>query len=93
MPTSEQRRYQVQVQKAPEKVLRRLQKDLANRIASALDNLAIEPRPSGCRKLAGMHNHYRVRVGDWRIIYTIEDNVLLIVVIEVGPRKDIYRNL
>jgi mRNA interferase RelE/StbE len=39
-----------------------------------------------------MHDHYRIRVGDWRIIYTIEDNVLLVVVIEIAPRGGAYRN-
>lgn len=85
--------YKVQVQKAPDRVLRRLPKDLLRRITTALDNLTIEPRPSGCKKLAGLHDHYRIRVGDWRIIYTIQDEVLLVVVIEIAPRGDAYRNL
>ena len=92
MPTSKHH-YQVQVQKAPDRVLRRLPKDLLRRITTALDNLTIEPRPSGCKKLAGLHDHYRIRVGDWRIIYTIQDEVLLVVVIEIAPRGDAYRNL
>jgi mRNA interferase RelE/StbE len=73
--------------------LRRLPKNVMHRIASALDDLALEPRPAGCKKLTGLHNHYRIRVGGWRIIYTIEDDILLIVVIEVGPRGDVHRNL
>lgn len=93
MPTPELRHYRVQVQKAPEKTLRRLPRNVLQRVSAALDGLAKEPRPLGCKKLAGMHDHYRIRVGDWRIIYTIEDDILLVVVIEIAPRGGAYRNL
>jgi mRNA interferase RelE/StbE len=93
MPLSEDRRYRVQLKKPVHKVLSRLPKDLLRRIAAAIDALALDPRPSGCKKLAGKYDHFRVRVGDWRIIYTIEDDVLVVTVVEIAPRGDAYRHL
>jgi mRNA interferase RelE/StbE len=93
MPASSPQRYRVEVKKAAQKILSRLPKDLLNRIAAAIESLAADPRPTGCKKLAGMHDHYRMRVGDWRIIYTIQDDVLLIIVVEVAPRGGAYRDL
>jgi mRNA interferase RelE/StbE len=49
------------------------------------------PRPPGCKQLAGDSGFYRIRVGDYRVIYSIEDDVLLVLVLKVGPRRDIYR--
>lgn len=92
MPPSD-RRYAVRIAKAPRKVLDRLPRDLLQRVAAVLDDLAINPRPAGCKKLAGQYAHYRVRVGDWRIIYTIQDDVLTVTVIEIAPRGGAYRNL
>lgn len=93
MPTSDQPRYRVEVQKSAQKILRRLPRDLLNRLASEIEGLAFEPRPAGCKKLAGFHDHYRVRVGDWRIIYTIQDDVLIVLVVEIAPRGGAYKNL
>lgn len=89
----ESRQYRVQIRKQAKKVLERLPQDLFRRITAAIGALAHEPRPFGYRKLAGVEDSYRVRVGDWRIIYTIEDDILLIVVIEIAPRGGAYRNL
>ena len=55
--------------------------------------LAKNPRPAGCKKLSGFDNLYRVRVGDWRISYAIEDERLVILVLEIALRGDAYRNL
>jgi mRNA interferase RelE/StbE len=93
MPTHESPQYRVQVKKAASKVLARLPKDLLRRIAVAIDNLAVDPRPSGCKKLVGLHEYYRVRVGDWRITYTVQDDILLVIVVEVAPRGGAYRDL
>ena len=93
MPTSDQRRYRVEVEKSAQKVLRRLPRDLLNRLASEIEGLAFDPRPPGCKKLVGFHDHYRVRVGDWRIIYTIQDDVLVVLVVEIAPRGGAYKNL
>ena len=53
--------------------------------------LATDPRPPGCRKLTGLDDVFRVRVGRYRVLYSIEDRRLVIIVLKVGDRKDVYR--
>lgn len=64
---------------------------LYRRLREALDALATEPRPHGCAKLSGTKDIYRVRVGDHRMVYQIVDDRLLVLVIDIGHRRDIYR--
>lgn len=61
------------------------------RIARKVDALATNPRPPGCRKLSGPDGFYRIRIGDCRVIYRVEDRKLLVLVIRIGHRRDIYR--
>ena len=61
-----------------------------NRIVKKIKNLASQPRPSGCKKLAG-NNLYRIRQGNFRIVYEIQDTRLIVSVIKIGDRKEIYR--
>jgi mRNA interferase RelE/StbE len=61
------------------------------RIVAAIRSLADNPRPPGCEKLAGEGDRYRIRVGRYRIIYSVGDGELLVVVVRVGHRKDVYR--
>jgi mRNA interferase RelE/StbE len=68
----------------------RTQKD-RRRIVKRIRSLAEEPRPGGCEKISGQ-NRYRVRQGNYRIIYSIEDDRLIVHIIKIGDRKDIYRN-
>ena len=89
--SEESRRYTVLLDKQPQKILRRLPRDLLIRIARAIRALAIEPRPAGCKKLAGHDNIYRVRGGEWRISYAVEDERLIVLVIEVAPRGAAYK--
>ena len=77
----------------PEKVLGKLTKDLRQRLRLAIDHLASDPRPHGCKKLAGHDDLYRVRVGDWRITYVLQEAELIVLVVEVVPRGGAYRNL
>ncbi len=60
------------------------------RVARRIAALADDPRPPGCEKLAG-RDAWRVRQGGYRILYTIEDDILTVIVIKVGDRKDVYR--
>ena len=60
-------------------------------VAAAIAALSSNPRPAGCAKLTGADNLWRVRIRDYRIIYTIRDDQLLVVVVKVGNRKDVYR--
>jgi mRNA interferase RelE/StbE len=61
------------------------------RIVRRIQSLADEPRPTGAEKLAGRGDKYRIRQGDYRILYEIEDNVLIVAVVKIGDRKDVYR--
>jgi len=80
------------IDKYPQKVLRRIPKNLLRRIDAAIMSLATNPRPPGFKKLVGYENLYRIRVGDWRIIYAAEDDRLIIVILEVSPRGGAYRS-
>lgn len=85
--------WRVVILRDAEKVLRRLPRPLQQRLGAEIDALASNPRPQSCKKLKGYDDLYRVRVGDWRIIYAVRDAQLLIVVVEVGPRSGVYQNL
>ncbi len=61
------------------------------RIASRIDALAREPRPPGAKLLAGPERFYRVRVGDYRVVYQVMDKVLRVLVVRIGHRRDVYR--
>jgi mRNA interferase RelE/StbE len=74
-----------------EKVLHRLPKDLLSRLWRAIQNLAANPRPEGCKKLEGHDNLYRIRVGDWRVSYAVEDDTLIVLILEIAPRGGAYR--
>jgi len=67
------------------------QKKDRQRIVASIRTLARDPRPVGCEKLAGQQDRYRLRVGRYRIIYSIGDAELLVVVVRVGHRKAVYR--
>jgi mRNA interferase RelE/StbE len=84
--------WQIIILHDPEKVLRKLPRNLLKRIQVKIDDLAKEPRPEGCKKLAGYDNLYRVRIGDWRISYAIEDDKLIILILEIAPRGGAYRD-
>lgn len=87
------RRYTVIVERQLEKALRRLPKDVLTRVDRLLLSLADEPRPAGCKKLRGYENLYRLRVGDGRLIYAVEDDRLVVLVIEIALRGEVYRDL
>lgn len=77
-------------------ILRRAQKELANlpkanyqRVRDAIAALASNPRPTGCKKLSG-RDGWRIRTGDYRIIYEVDDNKRHVIVLDIGHRKDIY---
>ncbi len=85
--------YQVEVSRRAVKVIATLPKKEQQRVRAAIDLLANDPRPPGGAALAGHAHAYRVRVGDYRIVYDVFDDRLVIQVVRVGHRKDIYRNL
>ena len=83
--------YRIEVNKSADKEIAALPKREQRRVVSAIEALAGDPRPEGIRKLTGTEDAYRLRVGDYRIVYQIADNVLTVFVVRVGHRKDVYR--
>lgn len=83
--------YQIQLLPAAIRDLGRLEPLTRQRIADKISTLAAEPRPHGVEKLAGRDSRYRVRVGDYRIIYEIHDQRVLVLVARVGHRREVYR--
>lgn len=84
--------YEVKFSKGAKKQFRKLPLDVQQRIQTKINDLAIEPRPNGVKKLQGDDNSYRLRVGDYRVIYEVVDNVLIVTVIKIGHRSDIYKD-
>lgn len=82
--------YRIEVRPAAARQLRKLDPQTARRIQGVIALLADDPRPPASRPLTG-RPAWRVRVGDYRVIYTIEDDRLVVVVITIGHRRDIYR--
>ena len=83
--------YAIEVLPAAERDLRKVHPQMRARIRGAVLKLAAEPRPPGARALKDRPGYLRVRVGDYRIIYTIEDEVLRVIVVRVGHSRDVYR--
>lgn len=83
-------RYEVILPKSVQKELARLPDDIASRILARLTLLESNPRPADVKKLKG-REAWRIRVGDYRVIYEIHDRVLQVIVITIGHRREIYR--
>jgi mRNA interferase RelE/StbE len=84
--------YSVELSRQARKAIRALnQPALRRRILERIEGFARDPRPRGCDKLTGTDDMYRVRQGDYRILYTISDTVLVVEVVDVGHRSDVYR--
>jgi mRNA interferase RelE/StbE len=85
-------RYRVLIKPSAAKEIEAVdQKKDRQRIVAGIRSLADDPRPPGCEKLAGEDDRYRIRVGRYRVIYSVGDGELLVVVVRVGHRKDVYR--
>ena len=81
--------YRIELRAAAVRALKKLDPQIRRRIQGAITLLAEDPRPPAARPLRGRPG-LRVRVGDYRIIYTVADDVLLIVVVTIGHRRDVY---
>lgn len=86
MPAS----YRLRIKRSAEKELRRVPKADLRRVVERMERLATEPRPPGCEKLFA-ENVYRVRQGDYRILYSVDDGEGAIEVIKIGHRREVYR--
>jgi mRNA interferase RelE/StbE len=83
--------YKITIKATAKKELEKIPKSIRIHLIEAINNLSIDPRPAGCKKLVNFDNSYRVRHGDYRIVYQIVDKELSITIIKVGHRRDIYR--
>ncbi len=84
-------RYEVRFRKSAGKDLQRLDTTIQRRVLKAAELLADEPRPVGCKKLHGSEDAYRIRVGDYRIVYTVEDAVRIVAIERIRHRREVYR--
>ena len=83
--------YEIEVSSTAEKQLRKLSQKDQIIILKRIQELSREPRPNHSRKLRGQNNIYRVRAGNYRILYSIENKHLTIIILKVGRRGDVYR--
>ena len=85
--------YRIELTRDALRALAKLDKPVRRRIQGAIDKLADDPRPAGMIALRGIPGAYRIRVGDCRIVYTMHNARLLIVVIDIGHRRDVCRSV
>ena len=90
---SHARRFGVEYDRKAAKELRKLDKPIARRIARAVSELADDPRPAGTRPLTGFPELWRLRVGDYRVIYAIRDAELIVLALRIAHRSHVYRDL
>ena len=83
--------YRIEFTSAAARDISKLTEDVQQRLMAKIDALAHEPRPFGVQKLQGRENRYRIRVGDYRIIYEIQDQILVVLIVRIGHRREVYR--
>lgn len=84
-------RYTVEFTTSAAREFRALERQMQRRISTRIDELVHEPFPPGAQKLQGKENHWRIRVGDYRVIYRVEKHRVVIVIVRIGHRREIYR--
>ncbi len=82
--------YQIKISDKARHLLKKLSDDLKEKMIAAIETLAVQPRPNGCKKLKGYQDTYRIRIGNYRIVYQIKDKELLVLVLNLGKRDNIY---
>jgi mRNA interferase RelE/StbE len=83
-------KYKIEIKKSAVKELNNLPVNELKRIVQKIQNLTDDPRPPGCKKLTG-EEKYRIRSGNYRILYLIEDDILIIYIVKIGHRREVYR--
>ena len=86
-------RYTIEFSRKAERQFRGLSRQVQLRLSAKIESLGQNPRPRGAKKLEGVEKLYRISVGDYRVIYEVRDDVLVILVVKVGDRKEVYRRL
>jgi mRNA interferase RelE/StbE len=84
-------RYRIEFRPAAERSFLKLPSSVRVRLQPLIEGLAAEPRPHGARKLTGSRDRWRVRVGDYRVVYEIHGSALLVLILAVGHRREVYR--
>lgn len=85
--------YTIVYRPSARKALLDLPDSVTRRIEPAIDALAANPRPIGVKKVAGSRNLHRIRVGAYRVVYEIHDDIITVVVVRIGNRRDVYRSM
>ena len=83
--------YHVEIAKSAAKDLRGIDRKWIPRIVATIETLELDPRPPGCKKLVGSDHTYRLRIGDFRVVYDIQDDTLIILVVRIRHRREVYR--
>lgn len=86
-------RYAIVFVQSALKEIRRLPQIVVSRLRERIAALADDPRPAGVEKIQGYEDHYRIRIGNYRVVYEVADQVRIITIVRVGHRKDVYRRL
>ncbi|MFA4851368.1 MAG: type II toxin-antitoxin system RelE/ParE family toxin [Bacteroidales bacterium] len=84
-------KYSIFYKRSASEELLQLPANFAHKVKAAINSLSENPRPHGCKKLKDSINEYRIRIGNYRVIYTITDTILNVTVIKIAHRKDVYR--
>ena len=88
---AERRTYEVRLLVTARRQLLRVPARIRSRIGDAIRALATDPRPPDCKKLAGNTDYFRIRVGDYRVLYEVRDRDVLVLVIKIGHRREVHR--
>ena len=84
--------YRLEIKRSVVKEIKRLPSRIQQQVQAAIHGLVIDPRPDGCKKLKGA-NQYAIRISEYRVIYEIDDDRLIVLVLRARHRRDVYRNL
>ncbi len=86
-------RYSIEISRTAEKQLKDLSPDDQRRVVKAMVNLADDPYRQGSRKLTGYDDVFRIRVGQYRVLYSVSAKKVVIIILKIGHRKEVYRQL
>lgn len=85
--------YEIEILSGVDREIKKLPEDIQGRLTSVIDSLASTPRPKGAKKLKAAGDCYRIREGDYRIVYAVFDDRLVVLLLRVGHRKEVYEHV
>jgi mRNA interferase RelE/StbE len=83
--------YSIQFKPAALRQLERLPREIQRRVAVKIEMLRLDPTPAGCKRLTGIDDTWRIRIGDYRVVYQVRREILLVLVLKIGHRREVYR--